>query len=170
MDLLYSAPSEFSDSMSSSVDIYGSFSDASSTVRGSIQTPAKHAAAVLVQNENYLLEVQKILRFISTGLRRLQDHPALVVRRGFVDPVQMETGLKMLQFMKAPAARAQAVCTRAVGAARVQARKLKKSYIALIVAEIKSSADILHGCVHELVNIKNQLQDAMERCGLIMEV
>ncbi|KAK7910374.1 hypothetical protein WMY93_015058 [Mugilogobius chulae] len=138
----------------------------------------KKAAGVLVDNEKYLLEMQKILLFISTGLQILQGHPFLLLRRGYRGAdLEIQRARQMLQLLSTPVGKALSVCNKAVNVVQGmfsgvnryfdQGRKLKKSYITVIVSEIKGSADVLHDCVLEMSKIKNQMEVATERCGLM---
>lgn len=128
--------------------------------------------SVLQEDEEHLLDIEKILHFINQGLYRLRGHPFL--RSGtqhYSEDWEVRRAVQMISFVDAPVMRATDITDNAVASLQglfkgmdkyfiKDSRELKKGCKKEIVSQIKEVADMLNNAIVELNSIREELQDA----------
>ncbi|XP_039996541.1 uncharacterized protein si:cabz01007807.1 isoform X2 [Xiphias gladius] len=132
----------------------------------------KKVETVLQEYEAHLLDIGKILHFVSHGLYKLRGHPFL--RSGtqhYSEDWEIRSAVQMISLVDLPVLRATEVTDSAVASVQglfkgmdeyfiKDSRELKKGCKKEIVCQIKEVANVLNDWIVELNTIREELQDA----------
>lgn len=133
----------------------------------------KKVEVLLLENEESLLELSKILHFSNTGLYKLRGHPFL--RSGtqhYSQDWEVRHAVQMIGMVDSPVMKATEFIDSAVSAVQglfqgidkyfhKESRELKKGCKKEIVAQIKDVANVMNDCIVELNGVRGELQEAM---------
>ncbi|XP_008303407.1 uncharacterized protein LOC103375002 isoform X2 [Stegastes partitus] len=131
----------------------------------------KKVEAVLLDYENHLLDIGKILHFINQGLYKLRGHPFL--RSGtqhYSEDWEIRRAVQMVSLVDSPVMRATEITDGAVASLQglfkgidqyfiKDSRELKKGCKKEMVGQIKEVATVLNDGIVELNAIREELQD-----------
>ncbi|CAK6975552.1 uncharacterized protein si:cabz01007807.1 isoform X1 [Scomber scombrus] len=132
----------------------------------------KKVETVLQQYEDHLLDLAKILHFVSHGLYKLRGHPFL--RSGtqhYSEEWEVRRAVQMISLVDSPVMRATEITDAAVASVQglfkgmdkyfiKDSRELKKGCKKEIVSQIKEVANVLNDGIVELNSIREELRDA----------
>ncbi|KAM9836664.1 uncharacterized protein ACBR49_019107 isoform 3-T3 [Aulostomus maculatus] len=152
----------------------GGITSASATISDNVNNmhDRKKVEVVLLEYEDHLLDIGKILHFINQGLYKLRGHPFL--RSGtqhYSEDWEIRRAVQMISLVDSPVLRATEITDDSVTSVQAlfqgmdkffikETRELKKGCKKELVCQIREVANLLNDCIVELNTIREELQDA----------
>ncbi|XP_053717073.1 uncharacterized protein LOC128756510 isoform X3 [Synchiropus splendidus] len=152
----------------------GGIASASATISDNVNNmhDRKKVESLLLEYEENLQDVAKILRFVNHGMYKLRGHPFL--RSGtqhYSQDWDVRRAVQMISMADSPVMRATEITDEALSTLQglfqgmdkyfiKDSRELKKGCKKEIVAQIKELASVLNDAIVELNGLREELQDA----------
>ncbi|KAK0153166.1 Apolipoprotein L6 [Merluccius polli] len=157
-----------------SVAAAGGITSASASISDNVNNmhDRKKLEIVLKAYEAHLLELARVLSFVSQGLYRLRGHPLLRTgNQHYAADWEVRHAVQTIGQVDGPVARASVLTDESVVSLRglfqgmdkyfvKDSRELKKGYKEMLVAEVRGVVNKLNGDLVELSAIRQELQDA----------